>query len=275
MEKQIGRDDLAKRQTEKFLNSIEETVGGLPVNFTTFEPTPVVSGEDVTNIVTQFGKRIITGSGLFQTQNKVISTLSGILNFHKPNTFWVDHHDHKYIPFKEDTVIGVITHQYAEAYTVDISSSTRAVLPTLAFDGASKRNHPNYPVGTVIYCRVESTSPDTDPELSCMVKDGPKKDWMTGQSLFGELKGGHIFKVSLSLVQLLLDPKCVVLEALANGIAFEVAVGMNGWVWINSEHAYDIVLIVNAVKKSETLNAKTIPVMVKNLLFARPKELST
>jgi len=236
-----------------------------------FSPIPVVPGEDLTKVVTQFGSQIVTGSGLIQEQNKIFCVLSGNLNFTKPNTFWVDRRDNKYIPYREDTVIGVITQQYSEAYTVNIDASTRAVLPTLAFDGASKRNHPNLPVGSIVYCRVESTNPDIDPGLSCMVESGPKKDWMTGQSLYGELKGGHVFKVSLSLIRVLLNPNCVVLEALADVIAFEIAIGMNGWVWINSEMAYDIVLVSNAIQKSENVSKNAIPAMVKRLLQTRPK----
>ena len=154
----------------------------------------------MTQQVTLFTKRINIGPGLRQEGQRVIATLCGVLQFEKPMSFWVEHRDHRYLPMKEDHVVGVVTQQFSETYTVDISSSTNAVLATLAFDGASKRNHPNLPVGSLVYARVEATSSFMEPVLSCQVVDGVKKDWMTGQAAFGELKGGHVVKCSLDLV---------------------------------------------------------------------------
>lgn len=90
---------------------------------------------------------------------------------------------------------------FAENYRIDLNGSSFAQLPSLAFDGASKRNRPDFRTGTLVYARVSLVHKDMDPELSCMVLTGPKKDWMTGQSIYGELKGGNIFKCSLYLAE--------------------------------------------------------------------------
>lgn len=69
-----------------------------------FSPIPVVPGEDLTKVVTQFGSQIVTGSGLIQEQNKIFCVLSGNLNFTKPSTFWVDRRDNKVCKKAYETV---------------------------------------------------------------------------------------------------------------------------------------------------------------------------
>lgn len=89
----------------------------------------------------------------------------------------------------------------AENYAVDIGAPFRALLPVLAFEGATKRNRPHLQVcgcscrsrcraavvkgcclffhapttcplglqvGDLVYCRVESAHRDLEPVLSCM-----------------------------------------------------------------------------------------------------------
>ncbi len=80
--------------------------------------------------------------------------------------------------------------------------STPANLSALAFDGATKRNKPNLNVGALVFARVESIDPDVDPELTCKASEsgasgGQKKDWVTGQGMYGELKHGTVVQVPL------------------------------------------------------------------------------
>ncbi len=76
----------------------------------------------------------------------------------------------------------------------------------LAFDGATKRNKPTLLVGALVFARVVSADRDLEPELTCQVSataSGPdgghfaKKDWVTGQSVYGELKGGTVVKATM------------------------------------------------------------------------------
>lgn len=124
----------------------------------------------------------------------------------------------------------------------------------------------------MVYARVEATSRDMEPELSCMVTHGPKRDWMTGQSVYGELRQGHAFQCSLSLAQSLLDENCVVLQALAASIPFEIAVGVNGWIWVNAGTVREIILVSNAILKSETIPDSAVPAMVLALLKRGKKQ---
>ena len=47
---------------------------------------------------------------------------------------------------KGDRVLGVVTKTTGRSYRVDIGSAVSAVLPELAFEGATKRNKPNLQV---------------------------------------------------------------------------------------------------------------------------------
>ena len=80
------------------------------------------------------------------------------------------------------------------------------MLPALAFDGATKRNKPSLAVGALVFARVVAADRDLEAELTCQVSTTAsgaegghfaKKDWVTGQSVYGELKGGTVVKASM------------------------------------------------------------------------------
>lgn len=149
-----------------------------------------------------------------------------------------------------------------EFYKLDIGSSSTGYLNALSFDGASKRNKPNLKTRDIVYCRVSTASRDLEPELTCLsLRKG--KDWVTGESEFGELKGGHLFDCSLDLAKTLLDPKCYVLKAIGERISFEMAIGMNGKVWLEAEEIKDTISIANLILQSEKMSESDIKIMIQ------------
>jgi len=106
----------------------------------------------------------------------------------------------QYTPTAEDLVIGTVVERHPENYRVHIGGSQLARLPALAFEGATKRSKPNIQVGALIYARVDVAIKDMEPELSC-TSPHFKKEWVTGQSFFGELTGGYSFDCSLRLAR--------------------------------------------------------------------------
>lgn len=101
------------------------------------------------------------------------------------------------MPRLHDRVIGIVTDRFGEGYRLSIGGPFPASLGVLAFDGASRRNRPQLAVGAVVYARVAVASRDVDPEVTCMSPEGSgRKDWVTGESEFGELKGGTIVDCS-------------------------------------------------------------------------------
>ena len=98
------------------------------------------------------------------------------------------------------------------------------------------------------------------------VASGPTKDWVTGQSLYGELKGGHVQKCSVNLARTLLNPRCPVLETLGRAIPFELAVGVNGYFWVKAEKIQHVILVVNAILQSEYASEAEAVKLAKDIL---------
>ena len=165
----------------------------------------------------------------------IVATRAGVLSLRPPNRFYVASSSRRYVPAVGDTVVGVVLDRATEFYRVRLHATGVAQLPVLAFDGATKRNKPSLAVGATVFARVAACHRHLDPELSCTAAGvGPKKDWMTGQSVFGELKGGTLLRVPTGHARRLLDPRAAVLTALGAALPFEVAVGVNGTVWVQA-----------------------------------------
>jgi exosome complex component RRP40 len=221
-----------------------------------------------------------------KTSSHIIATVSGDLTYRAPDRFFVLNQPKFYTPMVGDTVIGIVLDEKTSttsstslpgvaaggegsgpelAYKVRLQGSSIGLLPQLAFEGASKRNKPTLAVGSAIFCRVATVSKYLDPELSCCVISGPRKEWMTGQALFGELKGGTLVSVSISFARTLLDPNCPLLEALGAAVPFEMAVGLNGVVWVNAKELRHVVAITAVLERCESLSEKEQRKIVKQL----------
>lgn len=92
-----------------------------------------------------------------------------------------------------ESVLGVVTGRTAEFYRLDIGTAHTAILPVLAFEGATKRNRPNLALRSLVYCHVTMANPDMEAELTCV---NPSTNRADG---FGPLEGGFVFKCSLGL----------------------------------------------------------------------------
>ena len=66
-----------------------------------------------------------------------------------------------------DAVVGAVVERHSDAYNVDLGGPFTAVLPALAFEGATRRNRPNLAQGDLVYARVTAASRDADPEIAC------------------------------------------------------------------------------------------------------------
>lgn len=90
----------------------------------------------------------------------------------------------------------------------------------------------------------------------------------------GELKGGMVFDVSLGMARRLLlarqqeEGGLVVLEEIAEKVAFEVAVGRNGKVWVKSGGVKETLLVGRALQETdrEGLGVEEQGRLVKKLL---------
>ena len=104
-------------------------------------------------------------------------------------------------------------------------------------------------------------------ELSC-TSPHFKKDWVTGQSLYGELVGGYAISCSSRLARDLMAEDAYVLQVLGKFVPFELAIGLNGRVWINSAEPLHTILIANAILNSEGRSKEHVTAMVQKIMQA-------
>jgi exosome complex component RRP40 len=246
----------------------------------------VLPGDDVTDKIqpTSAKKKPKLGIGLRCSSgdddgdgddNRVFATCSGRL-VQRSNTYYVKQNIQRYRPFQEDRVVGIVEDRVAsdgtggDIYRVNIGGPHPALLNNLSFEGATKRNKPNFSAGKLIYARIETIPPAMDPTLSCQLGPNdagvPRKDWMTNEGTYGELKGGTCRKIPLGLARELLYPGNLVLLELSKSIAFEMCVGVNGFLWVHSSRPEFTILILNAIMNSQVLTEAQVIGMVKALV---------
>ncbi|KAJ0402697.1 hypothetical protein P43SY_007839 [Pythium insidiosum] len=262
LKRKVDAADAAADDASRFLEDAQRHV-----DFT-FSPTVVLPGDDVTDILTKQTKHVRLGAGLRQVgEARIISSQAGVLRYRPPNRYWVEFDHKRYSAHLDDGVIGVVTDRNADFYRVNIGAASAVTLGALAFDGATKRNRPSLRIGSLVYARVLKASKDMEPELTCEAPPNvAKKDWMTGLAIYGELNGGYVFKTSIGLAKKLLHEDSYVLQALGKSVAFEIAIGLNGVIWVNSRSPKHTIVVTNAVLNSETMTPSEIDVMVQQLI---------
>lgn len=160
----------------------------------------------------------------------------------------------QYIPSVGDLVIATIHHSSVDVYYASITDYTPyASLAQLSFEGATKKTRPQLVQGSLVYARITLANKHMDPELECMTTSTGKSDGL------GPLTGGMLFDVSLAMARRLMMAKpleqgrLVVLEELgAAGVAFEIAVGRNGKVWVNSKSVKGTLAVGKAIQETDS-----------------------
>ena len=100
-----------------------------------------------------------------------------------------------------------------------------------------------------MYARVITANRDMDPILTCMDSAGR----VAG---FGPLKGGLVVECSLCHARTLLaKPPGPVLAALGAKLKFELAVGLNGRLWVNSSDCRTTIRVCRVL-----VGAQSVPV---------------
>ncbi|CAK9438791.1 uncharacterized protein LODBEIA_P30150 [Lodderomyces beijingensis] len=171
------------------------------------------------------------GPGIYKyprTQT-LIPSAAGILQSPNPDLIYIESNTKRYVPRAHDYVVGTIVGSIGEYYKVQLQSfSPPVMLPFLGFANATKKNRPNLKVGQVVYARVVS-SDEVECEVVCY-DAGNARD----AGGFGVLdESGLVVDVELNFArELLYNASSEVLALLSRKVQFEVAVGINGRVWI-------------------------------------------
>lgn len=220
----------------------------------------VCPGDVVLDLSTMTNQTIKLGGGLRQDCDAISVMKAGRLRFSKPNKYWVENSQKRYVPHAEDSVLGIVVDSRSDNFLVDIKGPSLAYLPVLAFEGGTRRNIPRFEIGTLLYVRVVKANPEMNPELSCTDASGKAAE-------FGALKEGYMFECTTGLSRMLLSsPTCPVLDALGKKLSFEIAVGLNGRVWVNAGSPPTTIIVANAIMNSETLSGAQQRIMVEKLL---------
>ncbi|EGW34713.1 exosome complex exonuclease RRP40 [Spathaspora passalidarum NRRL Y-27907] len=174
------------------------------------------------------------GPGVYKmpTTHNLIPCSSGVITVETKNSnqlVYIESNNKRYIPHTNDFVIGVVTGVVGESYKVQLQDfSSPVLLGFMAFPNATKKNRPNLKIGSAVYARVLQDIPEIEAELECI-------DPTTGkEGGFGLLdESGYIFDVELNFArELLFNPKTVFLQLLSTKCQFEIAIGINGKIWI-------------------------------------------
>lgn len=195
-------------------------------------PGDLVDFQASENVQTKVGPGIYKNPRLQTIIPANAGLLSQKISKNKSNqVIFIESNSKRYIPQTNDFVIGTITGVIGESYKVSLQHfSTPTILPMMAFPNATKKNRPNLKNGQVVYARVSQAIPEIDIELECI-------DPTTGkEGGFGLLdESGYLFDINLNFArELLFNPNCVYLDKLAKKIKFEIAIGINGKVWLKS-----------------------------------------
>jgi exosome complex component RRP40 len=251
-----------------------------------FDPSIVIPGDciPIPIVDTAEGNVIVLGPGLSRKADDnddndekcvfVVANRAGVMRHKKAEkekdkgeigqrettrVYWVDSHAKRYVPARGENVIGVVVAKGGDIFRVDIGSADHATLSFMAFEGATKKNRPNVNVGDVVYAKLLVASRDMEPELVCVDAYGKKAG-------LGQLSGGgFMFSVPLNLVRKLLSTECELLSALGKKIKFEIAVGMNGRVWVKARSTRDTICLANAICAAEYMTNEEIKRMVSKL----------
>ncbi|KAK8511797.1 hypothetical protein V6N13_029387 [Hibiscus sabdariffa] len=211
-----------------------------------FIGSTVIPGDVVLDLSSMTNQTIKLGDGLREDCDAISATKAGTLRFKKPNKYRIESCQKRYVPCAGDAVLGIVVDSKRDDFLIDIKGPALAFLPVLAFEGGTRRNIPKFEVGTLLYLRVVKAKFGMNPELSCTNAHGKAAE-------FGPLKDGYIFETSTGLSRKLLSsPTCPVLESLCKKLCFEIAVGLNGRVWVNAASPHTIIVAANAIMNSES-----------------------
>lgn len=84
----------------------------------------VFPGEVVTDLQSSKGEKVFVGPGLKvndEEPNSLVVTKTGVFAFKPPNTYWIEGPQKRYVPKKNDLVVGVIVKKIGDGFKGTVS----------------------------------------------------------------------------------------------------------------------------------------------------------
>lgn len=152
----------------------------------------------------------------------------------------VGHLNAFYHPKKDDIVIGIVDKQSGDNWLVDIGFSHQAVLPKLAFTGATKNNRPKFQHGEVVVAFVEEVPDSGEVILSCIERTKKEK--------LGRLTGGTIVRARPKDIKRIQDYHFM--DKVGQKSPIVCSFAQNGRLYIDTSNDVTTVLLANAIINS-------------------------
>ena len=110
--------------------------------------------------------------------SSIVPTVAGqVVADNKKTAVWVEYNGGRYVPAAGDLVVGQVHHSSADYHFVSLAPHTpNALLPLLAFEGATRKTRPVLAPGSLVYARVAMASRHMDTELECVSPATGKAD---------------------------------------------------------------------------------------------------
>lgn len=213
--------------------------------------TLIIPGDDL-SVPPQ--SETVIGPGLYSNPltNEIIPINAGLLetkSYNNRQTIHIESNSKRYIPSTGDFVIGVVTGTFGDTFRVSLSNfSSGVTLNSMSFPNATKKNRPNLKLGNLVYARVSNAEREIDVEIECL-------DPTTGKDGgFGLLEGGYVFDVSLAFARtLLFEPNHELLNLLVKRCKFEIAIGLNGRIWIKADELKYTLALAKSIERAQTV----------------------
>ncbi|QPG75893.1 hypothetical protein FOA43_003279 [Brettanomyces nanus] len=191
-------------------------------------------------------------------------TTAGMLKVKKANPqsslYYVESNTKRYVPQINDFVIGVLFGAFGEYFRISLNSfSPPVLLNQYSFPNASKKNRPRLSNGDLVYARVSAVERNVDVELSCI-------DATTGkEGGFGVLSDGLVFDVKLAFARyLLFNSDAEIFTQLVKRCKFEIAIGVNGRIWIKTDDIKTTIACVNVIRNSQNWTKEELPAKIED-----------
>lgn len=201
----------------------------------------VMPGETITNINSVKNITII-GPGLRRGEqvNTLNVTQAGKFCYKSPNVYWIEGRCNRYIPKKGDLVVGIVVKKSGDILRVDIGSAEFATLSMFAFEGATKKQRPDVQIGDCVYAKLLNAHREMEPELVCI------DSYFKAGNLGILPNSGFLVNFSSKVTHKLLNIDNPLLRKLGEKFPFQICVGVNGKVWMDSRDCLNILTIIKS-----------------------------
>ncbi len=188
------------------------------------------------------GMDYLPGEGTFRDNNQIIANALGLMII-RGRLVKLIPLSGKYMPKRDDIVIGMVTDITSKGWIVDINCAYHAMITlrdaTAEFIPKEADLSKYFNIGEYVLARIVKV---TSQKLIDLSLRGPR---------LMKLTGGRLFEINPTKVPRVIGKKASMITMIKEKTACNVFVGQNGLIWLNGNEPKGEVLAVNAILKIE------------------------